>query len=83
MRRKQGWPNSKGVVAAALKVHFEHRGNNSGEVLGRGELRDFVRPFFETLPFIKTNGFREEREYRMVALAYRRGDLFGSEVTIA
>jgi hypothetical protein len=48
---KAGLAKFKGVVAAALKVHFEHRGNDSGEVLGRGELR----------------------EYRMVALAYRRG----------
>jgi hypothetical protein len=60
----------KGLVAAALKVHFEHQGKDASEVLGRGELRDFVRPFFETLPFLKAHGFREECEYRMVAIAY-------------
>jgi hypothetical protein len=63
----------RGLVAAALKVHFEDQGKDASEVLGHGERRDFVRPFFETLPFLKAHGFREEREYRMVAIAYRRG----------
>jgi len=63
----------KGIVAAALKVHFRHHGKDASEVLGRGELVDFVNHFVEVMPFLKPEGFCEEREYRMVALAYRRG----------
>jgi hypothetical protein len=34
---------------------------------------DFLKPFFEAVPFLKASGFKEECEYRMVSLAYRRG----------
>jgi hypothetical protein len=67
-----GLARFRGIVAAALRVHFQHQGKDAGDVLGQTELRDFVKPFFETLPFLKPHGFREEREYRMVTLAYRR-----------
>jgi hypothetical protein len=62
-----------GIVAAALRVQFQHQGKDASDVLGQTELVEFIRPFYRTLPFLKSHGFREEREYRMVSLAYRRG----------
>jgi len=68
-----GLSKFNGIVAAALRIHFEQQGKDASEVLGRTELREFVRPFVQTMPFLKPHGFREEREYRMVSIAYRRG----------
>lgn len=67
----------KGIAAAALKVHFGHHGKDASAVLGRGELVDFVNHFVEVMPFLKPEGFHEEREYRMVALAYRKSASLG------
>jgi hypothetical protein len=63
----------QGVVSAALRVDFTDRGKAANNILGRHELIDFLKPFFEAVPFLKASGFREECEYRMVSLAYRRG----------
>jgi hypothetical protein len=63
----------QGVVSAALKVNFMSRGVDASGVLGAHELIDFLKPFFEAVPFLKASGFKEESEYRMVSLAYRRG----------
>jgi hypothetical protein len=71
--KNAGLAKFSGIMAAALRVQFKHQGKDASDVLGRTELHDFIKPFCETLPFLKPHGFREEREYRMVTLAYRRG----------
>jgi hypothetical protein len=41
------------------------------EVLGTGVVDDYGRPFLAVAPFLKHSGFREESEYRIVALCNR------------
>jgi hypothetical protein len=38
-------------------------------ILGDNELANFIAPFMEILPFLKTARFKEENEYRLVAAA--------------
>jgi DUF2971 family protein len=38
-------------------------------ILGQEELDNFILPFMEALPFLKTARFREENEYRLVSAA--------------
>jgi hypothetical protein len=62
----------QGVVSAALKINFADRGLDASGVLGDHEMIHFLKPFFEAVPFLKASGFKEESEYRMVSLAYRK-----------
>jgi hypothetical protein len=41
-------------------------------ILGVAQIDDFARPFLAVAPFLKHFGFREESEYRIVALCNRR-----------
>lgn len=41
------------------------------EILGDKRLDNFIRPFLETVPFLKTPRFEAEREYRLVAAPTR------------
>jgi hypothetical protein len=38
------------------------------EITGNQELKEFFIPFVSAAPFLKDSGFKEEREYRMVAV---------------
>jgi hypothetical protein len=65
----------KGLAAASLKVSFEHYAPKLAaqppvaEILGDREIGDFMKAFMETLAFLKSPRFREENEYRIVAMA--------------
>lgn len=41
------------------------------EILGTAKINDFARPFLSVAPFLKHSGFKEEAEYRIVALCNR------------
>lgn len=65
----------EGVGLAALGAAFREKTpklaarTDVAEVLGNKALVNFIAPFMETLPFLKTARFREENEYRFVAAA--------------
>ena len=41
------------------------------EIIGTAIINDFARPFLSVAPFLKHSGFKEESEYRIVALCNR------------
>jgi len=60
----------KGMAGATLLSIVE----SDPELLaafGHKRLLDFMLPFFEVVPFLKDDGFAEEKEYRSVALCIR------------
>jgi hypothetical protein len=70
-----------GIANAALKVAFEDAApilatrTDVAEILGSGDLTDYVEAFINVLPFLKSSRFKEENEYRIVALPTRSRDL--------
>jgi hypothetical protein len=64
-----------GVGLAALGAAFREKTPNLAArpevaaILGQEELANFIRPFMEALPFLKTTRFKEENEYRLVSAA--------------
>jgi Protein of unknown function (DUF2971) len=51
------------------------------EILGSKDLVNFIAAFMETLPFLKTPRFQEEKEYRLVTAATRPGRTSGDSRT--
>jgi hypothetical protein len=66
-----------GIANAALKVAFEDAApilatrEDVAEILGSGDLTNYVGAFISVLPFLKSPRFKEENEYRIVALPTR------------
>ena len=64
-----------GVGLAALGAAFREKTPNLAArpevaaILGQEELVNFIQPFMEALPFLKTPRFQEENEYRLVSAA--------------
>jgi Protein of unknown function (DUF2971) len=75
----------EGVGRASLRVAFLEKTPklaarpDVAEILGSGELVNFIAPFIETVPFLKTARFREENEYRLVTSATKPGQIDGSQ----
>jgi hypothetical protein len=69
--------NFQGIANASLKVAFEHAAPKLAsrpdvkELLGTRDLHDYVRAFVDAVPFLKNASFKEENEYRIVALPTR------------
>jgi hypothetical protein len=65
----------EGLARAALSVVFtqKHLQEELKTLFGDRQFHEFVKPFLESLPFLKNFGFQEEVEYRMVALCNRPG----------
>jgi hypothetical protein len=67
----------KGIGAAFLKVAIKDAAPNLSErpevlnILGKSELSSYIRAFMNALPFLKSARFKEENEYRVVALPTR------------
>lgn len=61
-----------GLAKSMLRALFESQGGDLdrdfGSLVGH---ETYIRPFLETLPFLKDPGFSEEREYRIAALCNR------------
>jgi hypothetical protein len=67
----------EGIAAAALRVAFEDaapklaRRPDVSEILGVRTLQSYIGAFIQVLPFLKSARFKEENEYRLVALPTR------------
>ena len=67
----------QGMAGAFLRVAMEQSPRSASQrwklkkILGAAQVGDFVRPFLSVAPFLKHYGFREEAEYRIVALCNR------------
>jgi Protein of unknown function (DUF2971) len=67
----------EGMGAAFLRVAFEDKvpklaaRADVAKILGDRHPQHFIRHFIETVPFLKNASFREENEYRIVALPTR------------
>ena len=67
-------PRFNGMANALLKELFSDSKEHLEElrdIFGSGDVGDFVHSFLEVSPFLKNDGFREEREFRIVALCNR------------
>jgi DUF2971 family protein len=70
-----------GIANAALKVAFEQAAPtlaaraDVANILRSNDLTDYVGAFINALPFLKSPRFKEENEYRIVALPTRSRDL--------
>ena len=62
----------EGMADATLRSIVSDRPALS-EGLGKRRLEDFMVPFFQVVPFLKNDGFSEEREYRSATLCIRPG----------
>jgi hypothetical protein len=60
----------RGVAGEFIRVMLEPR--DVSEITGRKEIDPVIRTFARTAPFLKHDGFEEEREYRIVAACIRR-----------
>jgi hypothetical protein len=61
----------KGMAGAFLRELFMSSRPELNEILGTKSVEDFARPFLATAPFLKDIGFKEEAEYRIVAMCTR------------
>jgi len=67
-----------GIAAAFLKVAFEDKAPNLAarpdihKILGDRHPQNYIRAFVDVVPFLKSPRFKEENEYRIVALATRQ-----------
>jgi hypothetical protein len=66
----------KGVAGEFIRRIFEPR--DVTEYTGRKDIEAVVGKFVNTAPFLKHQGFQEEREYRIVAACFRRRKIPGS-----
>jgi hypothetical protein len=65
-----------GLVGAMMQDMFaEGAGVDISKLTGIRSLDEFAQSFLGTAPFLKDRGFEEEREYRIVALAFRSSRL--------
>jgi Protein of unknown function (DUF2971) len=69
----------KGVAGEMIWQIFDEAKINVCEVTGRKNLDQAVIDFAITAPFLKHSGFKEEREYRVVAVCIRRGRIPNGE----
>ncbi len=74
-------PAFKGMANASLKGLFESVApklsarEDVARILGTQDLADYITPFAMAVPFLKGPRFREEAEYRIVALPIRSKEL--------
>jgi hypothetical protein len=61
----------KGMAGAFLRAALEIEQGELNEVLGDNIVDNFAVPFLSVAPFLKHSGFKEESEYRIVALCNR------------
>jgi hypothetical protein len=61
----------KGLANSFIREVFASQGRHISALTGRQEVTDYIRPFLRSAPFMKHFGFREEKEYRIVAPCYR------------
>jgi hypothetical protein len=64
----------KGLAGAFLRQIIDEKSLNLTHILGSSRVEDFVHAFLSIAPLLKHRDFREEREYRIVALCNRRGN---------
>lgn len=61
----------EGMAGAFLRTILPIRKNELRELLGTKSVDDFGKPYLSVAPFLKHRGFKEEAEYRIVALCNR------------
>jgi hypothetical protein len=61
----------RGMAGAFLRTILRISEPALTDILGKGVVDDYSRPFLSIAPFLKHSGFREENEYRIVALCNR------------
>jgi hypothetical protein len=59
-----------GVAKAMMREVAAKAKEDVSDLTGKQELDDYWRPFVEAAPFLKDPSFREENEYRLVAVCF-------------
>jgi hypothetical protein len=59
-----------GVAKAMMREVAAKAKQDVSDLTGKQELDDYWRPFVEAAPFLKDPSFREENEYRLVAVCF-------------
>lgn len=69
----------KGLAGTLMRQIVKKESDEISQLLGTSSLGDYARKFLGTAPFIKHPDFKEEREYRIVALCTRPGKNEGDD----
>jgi hypothetical protein len=59
-----------GVAKAMMREVVAKAKQDESDLIGKQELEDYWRPYVEAAPFLKDPSFREENEYRLVAVCF-------------
>jgi hypothetical protein len=70
----------RGVAGELIRRIFERSGRDISDVTGRMGLDDVMVNFANTAPFVKHEGFEEEKEYRIIAGRVDQ-DIIGADAT--
>lgn len=69
--KKMNAVDFSGIASAIVRDAFADKGVDISPIAGARQIDEIVEPFMKLAPFLKDEGFKEEREYRLAAVCFR------------